>query len=196
MAHGNPSPEPPRIPAIILHGEPIAAMADEQRHEVAAGLGLLLGTEVTVTSIATSLIAMEAGVDVMDPEPIESLAPFTLLADDRSRTRGFPPHFERQVLAASERSPGVIENEVLAKRALSFVERSVYRADATVGSVWPFTFHFYAYDENLRWVHAITFDDPQALMDRPQDVIASVRGLGPKTVKALAQFAAAATATR
>jgi len=193
MAYEVPQPEDEeRAPAIILYGDAIQGMDEARRQEVAASLEVLLGVkaiarDVSVEYLGNSNDAESApGVD----EPSEPLPPFTLLFAHAAP--GLLPNVDGHIELANARAPGVIENDVIAKRAMSFVASRAYRPSPTTHS-WPFTYHG-AHDESKRRpLRAITFDDPQALIDQPERVQESIRGLGPKTVEALAQFATAIT---
>jgi hypothetical protein len=193
MAQGVPLPEQASVPAIILHGETIAAMPDGRRQEVAAALEQLLGFRAAVREVAADLLADAAEAGQVLPEPGEPLPPFTILGENESW--GIP-NFDGSISTLCWQSMLPAEDEALTKRALKFVATRAYRP-TKIDTMWPFTFHFYPDDGNgHRNMRAVTFDDPQALIDRPQEVADNFNGLGPKTVKALAQFAAAVTTAR
>lgn len=184
-----------QVPAIILHGDAIQAMDDSRRQEVAASLKTLLGVEATIGSVGIELLGSDSDSedDASDSEttdePVDVVPPFTLLVrGDWSSESGR----DEYIAAANARAPGLIADEILARKALLAVMRHGQRYG---DSPRVLTYHFgeatAIHDRPLR---AITFDNPQIIFSNPQEVGRLINNLGPKTTIALGQFVKAVTA--
>jgi hypothetical protein len=190
MAYENPQIEGEHVPAIILYGDVIRDMNEAHRQEVAVALEALLGVKAVAADVHVNYLGSPDSEDLDSEitEPAETIPPFTLLVDD---TWNHEWGRNKYVDAARERTPGVIEDEVQAKRALGAVMGRAYKQgdDAEL-----FTYHFGEPTRHgRRPLRGVTFENPQMIIDNPEQVRERVRQLGPKTTRALAQFVVAFT---
>jgi len=181
-------------PAIIIYGLSIAEMDTAQRQALAESLAATAGARAMVGAVDLSDYAAlyerkAAGLTVDEEVP-----PFTFLFRPDPKqypSYGNKPDYRAAIAAVSDYAPGTIEDHDCTVKALAAVFHH--------GKQWqgPSLFAF----PEAPWLRAnrmraITFSNPQAIVDHAAREDNLIPMLGPKGTRALGLFIIASTRTR
>jgi len=158
-----------------------------------------------VAQFLRAVTSTRSGNQVVVGDAEDPIAPFTLLRADSSASSQAMTgwDYEAIIQAAEANAPGVIENREHAKRALIALLAAPHRGmdNADRRAVSPFYTYHLDTDGEKGWSHkkrvaAITFNDPQAIVSRTEQVRQRTPELGQDGARALAQLVTALTRTQ